>query len=58
MPRGARLDALGALHPVVIHGIERGTIVNDGEDRENDDQDGRISPGNRNYNLCYHTLGG
>ena len=35
MPRGARLDALGALHPVVIHGIERGTIVNDGEDREN-----------------------
>ncbi len=53
MPRGARLDAPGTLHHVIIHGIERGKIVNDDEDRENFyDRDGRTSPGNRNYNLC------
>lgn len=35
MPRGARLDAPGTLHHVIIRGIERGKIVNDDEDREN-----------------------
>jgi REP element-mobilizing transposase RayT len=33
MPRGARLDAPGALHHVMIRGIERTAIVSDDEDR-------------------------
>ena len=28
MPRGARLDAPGTLHHVMLRGIERGNIVN------------------------------
>ena len=35
MPRGARLDAPGTLHHVIVRGIERGKIVNDDQDREN-----------------------
>ena len=35
MPRGARLDAPGSLHHVMIRGIERRTIVEDEKDREN-----------------------
>ena len=34
MPRGARLDAPGTLHHVMLRGIERGNIVYDDEDRE------------------------
>ncbi|NTW84231.1 MAG: hypothetical protein HGB36_12870 [Chlorobiaceae bacterium] len=33
MPRGARLDAPGTLHHVIIRGIERGSIVIDDSDR-------------------------
>ena len=33
MPRGARLDAPGTLHHVMIRGIEKGSIVKDDEDR-------------------------
>ena len=36
MPRGARLDAPGMLHHVIIiRGIERGNIVSDDADRDN-----------------------
>jgi hypothetical protein len=35
MPRGARLDAPGTLHHVIVRGIERRVIVEDDEDREN-----------------------
>ncbi|MCP4632091.1 MAG: hypothetical protein GY855_04120 [candidate division Zixibacteria bacterium] len=35
MPRGARLDAPGTLHHVIIRGIERRQIVDDDHDREN-----------------------
>lgn len=34
MPRGARLDAPGTLHHVIVRGIERGAIVRDDNDRE------------------------
>jgi REP element-mobilizing transposase RayT len=34
MPRGARLDAPGTLHHVMVRGIERNWIVSDDEDRE------------------------
>lgn len=34
MPRGARLDAPGTLHHVIIRGIEKGNIVRDDEDRK------------------------
>ncbi|WP_255372209.1 hypothetical protein [Chlorobium sp. KB01] len=34
MPRGARLDAPGTLHLVIIRRIERGVIVTDDEDRK------------------------
>jgi REP element-mobilizing transposase RayT len=34
MPRGARLDAPGTLHHVMVRGIERGNIVHDDKDRE------------------------
>jgi len=30
MPRGARLDAPGTLHHVMVRGIEKRSIVNDG----------------------------
>jgi putative transposase len=33
MPRGARLDAPGTLHHVIIRGIERDAIFTDNEDR-------------------------
>ena len=33
MPRGPRLDAPGALHHVIIRGIERGAIVSDDDNR-------------------------
>jgi REP element-mobilizing transposase RayT len=33
MPRGARLDAPGTLHHVIIRGIEQGSIVRDDTDR-------------------------
>jgi len=33
MPRGARLDALGTLHHVILRGIERGEIFKDDADR-------------------------
>jgi putative transposase len=35
MPRQARLDAPGALHHVIVRGIEKRRIVDDGKDREN-----------------------
>jgi hypothetical protein len=35
MPRRARLDAPGALHHVMVRGIERRRIVNDVADRKN-----------------------
>lgn len=34
MPRQARLDAPGALHHVIIKGIEKRKIVNNDQDRE------------------------
>jgi REP element-mobilizing transposase RayT len=34
MPRGPRLDAPGTLHHVMVRGIEKRTIVDDGKDRE------------------------
>ena len=34
MPRGARLDAPGTLHHVMVRGIEGNRIVSDDEDRE------------------------
>jgi putative transposase len=34
MPRGARLDVPGTLHHVMVRGIERRTIVDEDEDRE------------------------
>ncbi|NTV02591.1 MAG: hypothetical protein HGB04_07380 [Chlorobiaceae bacterium] len=34
MPRGARLDAPGTLHHVIIRGIEQGMIVRDDDDRQ------------------------
>jgi len=34
MPRGARLDAPGTLHHVIIRGIDKGDIVRDDEDRQ------------------------
>ena len=34
MPGGARLDAPGTLHHVMLRGIERGNIVYEDEDRE------------------------
>ena len=33
MPRGPRLDAPGALHPVMVRGVERRVIFRDGRDR-------------------------
>jgi putative transposase len=33
MPRGARLDEPGAMHHVMVRGIERTAIVVDDEDR-------------------------
>ena len=35
MPRLARLDAPGVLHPIIIRGIERRKIFRDDRDREN-----------------------
>ena len=35
MPRGARLDAPGTLHHVLLRGIERRNIVTDDKDRKN-----------------------
>ena len=35
MPRQARLDAPGTLHHIMIRGIERRRIVDDGKDRKN-----------------------
>jgi len=35
MPRQARLDAPGALHHVIIKGIEGRKIINNDQDREN-----------------------
>jgi REP element-mobilizing transposase RayT len=34
MPRGARLDAPGTLHHVIVRGIEQGSIVRDDADRK------------------------
>ncbi|MBI2350858.1 MAG: transposase, partial [Deltaproteobacteria bacterium] len=34
MPRQARLDAIGTLHHVMIRGIEKRRIVDDGQDRK------------------------
>ncbi len=35
MPRKARIDASGALHHIIIRGIERKAIFKDTADREN-----------------------
>jgi putative transposase len=34
MPRGARLDAPGTMHHVIVRGIEKRCIVDDDQDRE------------------------
>ena len=34
MPRKARIDAAGALHHIIVRGIERRKIVWDDEDRD------------------------
>ena len=34
MPRRSRIDALGALHHIILRGIERRTIFKDDADRE------------------------
>ena len=34
MPRKSRIDAAGALHHVIVRGIERGKIFKDDEDRD------------------------
>ena len=33
MPRQSRIDVLGALHPIIIRGMERRVIFRDDEDR-------------------------
>ena len=35
MPRKARLDAPGALHHIIVRGIERRRIFSDDQDRDN-----------------------
>jgi len=35
MPRKARIDALGALHHIIVRGIERRRIFSDDQDRDN-----------------------
>jgi REP element-mobilizing transposase RayT len=35
MPRKARIDALGALHHIIIRGIEQRRIFSDDQDRDN-----------------------
>ncbi len=35
MPRKARIDAPGALHHIIIRGIERRRIFSDDQDRDN-----------------------
>jgi hypothetical protein len=35
MPRKARIDAPGALHRIIIRGIERRRIIKDDQDRDN-----------------------
>ncbi len=35
MPRKARIDAPGALHHIIIRGIERRKIFRDNKDRDN-----------------------
>ena len=34
MPRGARLDAPGTMHHVILRGIEKRCIVNEDQNRE------------------------
>jgi putative transposase len=34
MPRKSRIDAAGAIHHVMIRGIERGTVFKDDTDRK------------------------
>ena len=35
MPRQARIDAPGALHHIIVRGIERRRIFSDDQDRDN-----------------------
>jgi hypothetical protein len=35
MPRKARIDATGALHHIIVRGIERRRIFSDDQDRDN-----------------------
>jgi len=35
MPRKARIDAAGALHLIIVRGIERRRIFSDDQDRDN-----------------------
>ncbi|MFZ0131474.1 MAG: transposase [Desulfobacterales bacterium] len=45
MPRNARIDAPGALHHIIIRGIERKAIFKDSADRKNfTERLGRIIP--------------
>ena len=39
MPRQSRIDAPGALHHIIIRGIERRVIFRDDEDRDNEDRE-------------------
>jgi putative transposase len=34
MPRGARLDAPGTMHHVIVRGIERRCMIDDDKDRD------------------------
>jgi len=38
MPRKARIDAPGALHHIIVRGIERRRIFSDDQDRQTSDQ--------------------
>ena len=53
MPRKSRIDAPGALHHVIIRGIERKAIFRDAEDYENFlGRLGKIPAGNSDALLC------
>jgi hypothetical protein len=53
MPRNTRIDAPGALHHIIVRGIERRRIFSNDQDRDN--FKGQFSPGGRNrFRRCLH----
>ena len=53
MPRQSRVDATGALHHIIVRGIERRKIFDDDEDRESFlKRLGLILGGNKDQLLC------